>query len=107
MSLTPTPSEIIEADAAAQPGRITPLDIPIPQRPAAVALLLERAPEVAEQGPYLEAFHELTYKVLEHIHLLLAKGQADDAIQLIAALRGKQDAMWMERVEAAQRLVAP
>jgi hypothetical protein len=81
--------------------------IEVPEsEPEEIAALLTRTPDVTEHGPYLEAFHELTYKVLERIDILMAKGDHESAKQLVTALRARQDAMWTERVKAAQRGVA-
>jgi len=52
---------------------------------------------------YLEAFHEITVKVMPEIALALSKGEEDYAAQVVSALGARHDALWTQRQEAAVR----
>lgn len=68
---------------------------------------VERVPNAASHGDYLEAAHESTYTNLAKIHLLLAKGETTLATSMLSQLRAHLDSLWAQRAEVASQGVAP
>jgi len=46
---------------------------------------------------YLEAFHEITMKVLPELSLALAKGEIEYGQRVTSALIARHDALWEKR----------
>ena len=60
-----------------------------------------RIPDAHVHADYLEAFHENTYRNLSVIHLLMAKGEHDEAAARMKELRDHCDTLWTQRRNAA------
>jgi hypothetical protein len=56
---------------------------------------------------YLDQFHELTNKVLPEIATRLARGDSDEAADLLTKLRAKQSDMWTSYMAQASAAVNP
>lgn len=60
-----------------------------------------------DHATYLEQHHEIVTKVLPTVRQRLAGGDYTSAADLFTKLDAKLDDLWKQRVEAAQREVAP
>ena len=69
--------------------------------------LLPKLARPAIHGDYLEYAHESVIRALAVIHMRLAKGDADGALELVKATREHLDTLWSQRREAAVREVKP
>lgn len=56
---------------------------------------------------YLEAYHELTTKILPEIAIRLGRGDTQDGIDLLAQLQSTQSDMWTSYMDQASAAVNP
>jgi len=104
MAREPQPAPIeVEPDLEAEADRVARLATELAVDPPFRLRLVKPA----DHGDYLEASHESTLRTLAVVHMRLAKGDIDGALDLITKLRAHLDSLWDQRKEAAERLVKP